>query len=58
MTFDSQKPTMPVLAQIHAEGDKIQSEKLNSSTVTQDEDMSDSAESTAFSSAESTIENL
>ena len=54
-TFDSQSPTMPIFKQIHAEGDKLASDKLSSIFESSDE-MSDSAESTNGSSSESIFE--
>ena len=47
---------MPIFQQIHAEGDKMATEKLSSIAESQDE-MSDSAESTVGSSGESAFEN-
>ena len=55
-TYESQAPRMPIFQQIHAEGDKLATEKLSSIAESQDE-MSDSAESTVGSSGESAFEN-
>ena len=46
--FDTQAPKLPIFRQIHAEGEKVASEKLNTSSESLSESF-DAAESTAGS---------